>query len=275
MIGDIGLGLQYSPLPFHVWDQNAAAGQIPSLTNLALEIQSKELLRYLMFDDGYIDCIWFEDQNEALSKEQELKLLKLQHMQQLANIADAWVVRLPARHPNTRPLQDSTIQQSNKNGGESRVGIDAKGILSICRLLSLTVDDIDGGAIDYLKDGISNGYSRSSLTKHSYFQVEKHESTLEYRALMCVVRLSDIALKRYGRPNGNNEPKQLFSSREWAAWYIRDGETRLLSLLQQTAASEASRLKNQLQLSGEGIFMRERSCPLELSLPILKIVATT
>jgi hypothetical protein len=278
-MGDVGLSSQYSPLPFEVWDYKENRNTVgnthhsASLAKKTVEIQSKELLRYLMFDDGHEECIQFQNHNTTFTNHQKLKLLKFQHLKRLANVGEAWIVRLPPRYPNARPFQDGTTLSSKRHEGDTKVGIDANRILSICRLLSLTVDDIGGDAITYLQDGLSRVDPRSSSSMHPHFRVEKHDNALEYRALMCVVRLTDVAFKRYGhyaQPHSHDEPKRAHS-REWTAWYIRDGEMRLLSILRQTAESEAMKLKDRTQLSNERIEMRERPCPIESSLPILQI----
>ncbi|KAL7519612.1 hypothetical protein ACHAWX_004371 [Stephanocyclus meneghinianus] len=279
IMGDVGLSIQYSPLPFEVWDYNENRNTVgnthhsASLAKQTIDIQSKELLRYLMFDDGHAECIQFQNHNTTFTDDQKLKLLKFQHLKRLANVGEAWIVRLPPRYPNSRPFQDGTTLTSKNHRGDTKVGIDANRILSICRLLSLTVDDIGGDAIAYLEDGLSRVNPQSSSSLHPHFRVEKYGNALEYRALMCVVRLTDVAFKRYGhyaQPNGHSEPDRAHS-REWMAWYIREGEMRSLSILRQTAETEALKLKDQTQLSNERIEMRGRPCPIESSLPILQI----
>jgi hypothetical protein len=283
ILGDVGLSWQFSLLSFQqLWtrqmydDATVVLGdhRDGEATQLSLDMQSQELLRYLMFDDGHVECIHFDNDDDSLSRHQELKLLKLRHMKRLANIGDAWTIRLPARFPNAQPYQGDTFSKMEQHGQESRVGIDAKRILSTCRLLSLTVDDVGGDALTYLKDGLENGHYNTASSKQSYFQVEKHEIGLEYRALMCVVRLSDVAFRRYGKyaqPNGNNEPQRT-NGREWMAWYIRDGEMRLLSILRRTALNEANKLRIRLQSTNENVHVREKPCPIESSLPMLKLI---
>lgn len=53
------------------------------------------------------------------------------------------------------------------------------------------MDDIGGDAIGYLRAGLD------SDSPHEHFLPEKHEETLEYRSMMCVVRLCNAALGRY------------------------------------------------------------------------------
>lgn len=261
--GDVGLGRQYSLLPFHAWDSVSSPGERAVLekTNQVIDMQLKELLRYLVFDDGYMECVKVSD-NEEYNQHEELKLLKLQHLARIANDLDFWVVRLPAKFPDAKPPQ--RLSKRPELGTEtSKVGVNAKKMFSTCRLLSLTVDDIGRGAVEYLRDGLSS----------DTFEVEKDGPTLEYRTMMCMARMCDVAMRRYGEyltPQGRQEPRK-FGSREWNAWYVRDGEMRVLGILRQTLLTQANKLKRQHNLQNEAaIAMRENAaCPIEYSLPLL------
>jgi hypothetical protein len=296
LAGDVGLGRQYSPLPFHVWDRRSRVEISQLLANMgpevqksfslakrAMDAQAKELLRYLMFDDGYQKCIvqpYTKNNNDGNNttsdtRHWELKVLKLRHLIRIANNRDMWSVRLPPKYPDAlprQPLPSGEQQVNTKKPKENKVGIDANRILSTCRLTSLTVDDMDGDAIKHLKEGLSSeATSTSSSSKSSFFHVKKDSNALEYRALMCVVRLSDAAIDRYGKfaqQRGNLEP-EMVGSREWTAWYIRDGELRLLHILRQTAGKEANRLRQSLTEPSSALFVRNKACPIENSLPLL------
>lgn len=285
MLGDIGLGRQYSPLPFQVWDPDFRdeffSNMLDGGSNVdykvrkslqsarqALKIQSKELLRYIMFDDGYDECI--QSTTSSKSEDDELKLLKLRHLIHVANYRDVWVVRVQPRFPDAQPSQGLLV--SGKDGDEKKesVGVNAKRILSLCRLLSLRGDDMGGEAIDYLREGLAS----LTATSDPFFFVEKQDDALEYRAMMCVSRLAIAALGRY-MGKDNNEP-ELVGSREWNAWYIKSGEVRSLGILQQTASSEGQKLKQKYQ-SSEGAndatdsawIVRDQSCSLNYTLPLL------
>ena len=271
MIADIGLDHQYSQLPFTVWNSTSRdevfgtvdhADKKKSLLSAkqAVNIQAKELIRYLIFDDGYRECI---DLNiNPGTPEEELKLLKLKHLIRLANYRKAWTVIVPPEHPDALPYQ--TSESSSTRNKRSAVGINANRIISICRLLSLRVVDIGGDAIAYLREG---------LTKADFLP-EKHEDTLEYRSMMCVVRLCNVALGRYNG-HDNIEP-DIVGSAEWNAWYVIIGEIRALRILLQTSASEANRIKHKYQstkgnINEESMQMRDGApCPLEYSLPLLE-----
>lgn len=295
MLGDIGLGRQYSQLPFQLWDPkyrdeifddvlDEGSNMDPEMRKTlrsakeALGVQAKELLRYLIFDDGYEECIDLTTSPDPIEK--ELKVLKMQHLINIANDREAWTVRIPAKFPDARPLQslptggnDSNKRNKKKNDA---VAVNANRIISVCRLLSLRHDDAGGNAIGYLKEGLSTmAHSTSSSAKH-FFHIEKHEDSLEYRAMMCVVRLCNAALSRY-LGYDNDEPETV-GSREWNAWYITTGEVRGLGIIQQTAGSEARRLKLEYK-SSKGSMMdvamtvrEEGTCPLNFSLPLLDMI---
>mmetsp|Transcript_39313 Transcript_39313/g.83914 ORF Transcript_39313/g.83914 Transcript_39313/m.83914 type:complete len:836 (+) Transcript_39313:107-2614(+) len=296
ILGNVGLGRQYSQLPFQVWDPNSRDEIFSSLLDEeidednslgmefdtwkslssakeALKTQAKELVRYLMFDDGYGECI--DATANTYSTDEELKLLKLQHLIRLANYREAWMVRIPPQFPDARPLQTlEGPKQSNTKKTKSSVGINANRIVSICRLLSLRAEDIGGDAIDYLREGLVATESTESSAK-SYFLVEKHEDALEYRAMMCVVRLCNVGLSRYVGYD-NAEPEEV-GSKPWNAWYILTGEVRALGMLLQTAASEANKFKRKYLSSktpksatDAALKVREEgACPLNYTLPLL------
>jgi hypothetical protein len=266
LFGDVGLGRQYSLLPFHAWDSASSPNEEaaePGLTEQVIAMQSKELIRYLIFDDGYKECVKVSD-SEEYNEHEELKLLKLQHLMRIANQREAWVVRLPAKFPNSLPVQQ--LYKRPEIGIEKiQVGVDANRMLSTCRLLSLTVDDIGGSAVNYLRDGLSA----------NAFEVEKESPQLEYRAMMCIARLCGVALNRYGEYltiKGRQEPRE-FGSREWNAWYVRDGEMRVLSILRQTCLTEADML-NKRHSHCVAMTVRENgACPIEYSLPLLSKIS--
>ena len=276
MLGDVGLGRQFSHLPFDAWDPEFhkeifggnSNGAEFTLANKALHIQAKELIRYLMFDDGYEECIDLKD--SAGSTEEELKVLKLQHLVRIANNMSAWIIRVPPKFPLALPLQTDRPPTPESKEHKKAVGLNAENIVSTCRLLSLTTDDIGGNAVSFLRKGLIEYGSNKS-----YFRVDKNGDTLEFRAMMCVVRLCNVALGRYVN-HETAEPKIVGTS-TWNAWYVVNGEVRALGILIQTAANEANKIKQRyLSLAGKlsnsdaAMKVREEgACPLDYSLPIL------
>ncbi|KAL7463836.1 hypothetical protein ACHAXS_004190 [Conticribra weissflogii] len=266
IFGDVGLGQQYSQVPIGWFardhkrflegvDTSEMSDTIYAAVK-ATQIQRELLLRYLVFDDGYEECI------TTGGTDWELKRLKFQHLLRLANSRDDWIVRLPARHPDARPGKNLHAINS-KSDSESAVGIDAKRIVSTCRLLSLTADDLDGNSIGYLREKLHSTLKAIKLRRHG--------NALEYRAMMCVARLSTVALNPYeefAKENGSEEPNQ-FGSREWTAWYIREGEVRVLQILRRTALQQMEELEKSSK-SSEGFIVRKTgACPVENSTPLL------
>lgn len=265
LLGDVGLGRQFSPLPFDLWSGDSAAVTEDSRAKESLEIQAKELVRYLTFDDGYEECIVMSAK-AASNADEELKLLKFRHLIRLANNRQSWIVQIPAADPNALPNQSaepSTEKPARKRG---KLGISAKGIISMCRLLSLTVDDFEGSAINHLRNELREPPSPISI--------EKQGDALEYRAMSCAVRLSNVALQRYGRYE-NAEGQFEVGTREWAANVILKGEVRALVILLQTCARESKRLKKAVKPGTPGMLVREEgSCPIEYSMPLLELIKT-
>lgn len=281
--GDLGLGRQYSLLPYTVWDPDARDGVFAMLdeegsggagdsetrqtlvtAKEALATQAKEMLRYLLFDDGYAECVGSSDLSNF--SDEELKLLKLKHLVRLANYRSAWIVRLPPQFPDAQPLQTASVAQVPSSEGQekkgSAVAVNANKIVGVCRLLSLRVDDLGGRALGHLRDGLV-----APLT--SPFFVKKHGDALEYRAMLCVVRLCNAALSRYIGYD-TSEPEAV-GERKWNAWYVVQGEVRALGILLQTAAGEARRLKGRATGAARArmITREEGACPLNYSLPLL------
>ena len=101
----------------------------------------------------------------------------------------------------------------------------------------------------------------------SRFRLERHEGALEFRAMMCLVRLCNVALGRYSKIDGK-EPDAV-GSREWNAWYIISGEVRGLEILRKTAVSEAHKLRKAADTDAAMSVREEGACPLNYSLPLL------
>ena len=62
-----------------------------------------------MFDDGYKDCILTYLMTRFRCNKRERgraqALLKIKYLIRMANYRDAWIVRVPARHPGALPFQ--------------------------------------------------------------------------------------------------------------------------------------------------------------------------
>ncbi len=190
MLGDVGLGRQFSLLPFELLDPNSRAGIFEkvldeeysvnsrvqksiSSAKQALYLQAKEMLRYLMFDDGYDECLDLTESSG--SNDEELKLLKLKHLVRIANYREAWIVRVPSQYPDARPLQNVESRTQESIEPKESVAVNANRVISICRLLSLRVDDIGGDAISYLEESMSSASPSTSQNKKFLLLHRKHQ----------------------------------------------------------------------------------------------------
>jgi hypothetical protein len=87
--------------------QPEAKARLLSATEV-FDVQSKELLRYLLFDDGYKECT---DLNlNSGSKDKEIKLLKWQHLILIVNYRDTWIVQVLPASLDALPFQANSSQ---------------------------------------------------------------------------------------------------------------------------------------------------------------------
>jgi hypothetical protein len=177
-------------------------------------------------------------------KDKELKLLKWQNLILIVNYQDTWIVRVPPASPDALPFQTNSSARHGSKDQKALVGLNAKSVISTCRLLSLILDNIGGNAIKHLRKGLAV----PSLSKKSHFRLEQHKDALEFCALMCVVHLCNIALGRYSNIDGK-EPETV-GGREWNAWYIVGREVRTLEIPRKMAASKAHKLRRFLRIGG-------------------------
>ena len=141
--------------------------------NMALERdQRSDLRRYLQFDDGYSYCI---EDPEKHPDEYKLKRLKMEYLVKIANDARFWVITLPARMPNSHPVESSdiSITDAPPQIDPKSIQMNFSPLVDTCRLLSLTTKDYDGHAIDFLANNLSN----------PKFVIEHDNEALEYRAI--------------------------------------------------------------------------------------------
>ena len=74
--------------------------------------------------------------------------------------------------------------------------MNGSGVISTCRLLSLTIDDYEGKALEILEDALQTS---PSTKKDTLLTVYRQNDALEFRALSCLVRLIDVSIKRHER----------------------------------------------------------------------------
>lgn len=190
------------------------------------------MVRYLRFDEGYEECIEPDKHPDAY----ELKSLKLEHLVRIANKPDRWVGHVGPRRPLSKPAPSTMypITMEAPRFTSDTIQFDGHKLIATCRLLSLKEEDFDGTSTEML---------RNSLEDDSELLFEGGGDALEYRALMCLTRLTGIKIwmyhsevseeiKHVEQLNKNN-----FQSREWAMAHVRFGEIETLSVLRQLGFS--------------------------------------
>ena len=255
---DIGMGQQYSYL---VQKGDKA---IPS--DYDREAQKRVLVNYLRYDDGYQECITKEDNPKGY----ELKLLKLRHLQKIANKYDRWTYKISPRNDKSRPSLSSDIPITSTAPifDPKNVKFDGSKIIATCRLIALTVDDYNGNAVNVLKENLNEGY----------FFVDRQTDALEFRALTVLSRLTTGALHLYPSSvqtdiSSLSTSSFKFQSKEWNAAQVRLGEMQSLEVLRSIATSGAKQMKRSAQelLSSTNLSlkMHRSPCPQESSLELL------
>lgn len=135
-------------------------------------IQRKHLTRYLQYDDGYAQCV---EGPHVHPEEFALKKLKLEHLLQIANIRNHWIVNVPPRSPESRPGEaSSTITALGVPELDPRkTNIGFSKLIETCRIISLVNNDYGGRARAILEENLGN----------TEFVLEKDSDSLEYRAV--------------------------------------------------------------------------------------------
>ena len=192
------------------------------VTSAIASFQRKDLRKYLRYDDGYPECIQGPETHPA---EFELKKLKLDHLAQIANDPRQWTISVAPRAAKSTPAQSSeepiTFLAPHLNPSE--IGWDLTHLVETCRLMALITSDYDGKATEVLTEQLGN----------SSFVVERGSDALEYRALMCVARLTSTTLSQYTRNLKEEEElvqklnEESFQSRNWTAAHLRLGEMQV------------------------------------------------
>jgi len=260
---DIGMGQQFTYL---VDFRNGTK----ITTDYDYEAQKRALVNYLRYDDGYDYCVTKENNPKGY----RLKILKLRHLQKIANDYDRWTFRIAPRNERSKPSMSSEIPISTKvpQFDSRSIKFDGSKIISTCRLIALTEGDFDGKAIEKLE---------KELVNQNLF-IEKQTDQLELRALAVLSRLTTGALHLYPS-NTQSDISALsfsslkFGSKEWTATQVRLGEMLSLEVVRSIASSGVKQMRNRVQqsipASHSSLNIRNRKCPEDSTLKLLKEVS--
>ena len=237
---NVGLQQQFTYLPSQ-----------PAKHIAMMETQKMTLARYLQFDDGYSECI----ASDPNSIPYQLKQLKLQHLIRLAHDPQRWVVSIPPRNAKAYP-HDELPDRVPSFDMKALPRFDASKVISTCRLMVLTEDDFDGTALNVLRDHLAS--ERDGIL------IEKQSDSLEYRALLCLARLSGLVLHRFELPSA--QAVQTFAdsvkaephSPLWTTHHVVVGEVQTLEVLSKVAAAGAH--QHAPKISGELPTIRRLPC---------------
>ena len=223
------------------------------------EAQKKAMAQYLRFDDGFEKCI-----SKETPEAYKLKLLKLRHLQKIANSHDRWTVTLGPRNTTSKPgeTSDVPITMESPKFDPKKVKLNGMKLIATCRLIALNNDDFDGKAIEVLE--------RELKADDSSFMVPKQSDALEFRALIVMARLTTGALRLYPsdvqKDMASLESTTLeFMSKEWLATHVRLGEMQSLEVMRSIATSGArqmqSRAEETLPSSHPSLNIHKQICP--------------
>ncbi len=272
---DIGMGLQFSYL---VAKETTDRGIRMILSPKDRDAQKRTMLNYLRYDDGYEECVSKDDNPDGY----QLKLLKLRHLQAIANKYERWTIKIkPRDEGESRPSKSSYIQIMDQppKFDKKKVKFDGSKVISTCRLIALTPRDYDGRAIEVLADALLQKNDEEDREYEYNFMVERQSAELEYRTLTCLARLTTGALELY--PSSVKTDMESiasgrfkFQSKEWLGAQVRLGEMQTLEVLRSVAKSGADQMRSAVRKEGMentvAMRLQRAPCPMDLSVPLLQ-----
>jgi hypothetical protein len=249
-----GDGSEYTQASLALWHENSQANKL----------QLKQMLRYLQYDDGYESCVT-KEQNEAW----ELKQLKFMHLLELANKPHRWVVRMPPRDNSALPGMNKPMAIQELPAFDMRqLQFDGTALFATCRLITLTHYDYSGTAVELLRHNLHN----------DSFILPNTRDSLEFRTLMCIARMAQTALSRFGVNLEQQEStvrllnKEGVQTRSWTVAHLRLGEMQTLEALKQTAFAGLRPFEDKIN-SEPAFSMRDKPCPPKVVHPLLDEVS--
>ena len=224
--------------------------------------QRNLVVRYLLYDDGYIDCIQGPDTHP---EQAELKRLKLEHLVNIADDPDRWNTILPPRNAFSLPAASIHVPITYAVPGflGSLGSYSLANLLETCRLMSLINSDFDGKAIEVLKENLSN----------QSFVVGRQNEALEFRATVCVGRWIGADLWETQKLEPMKDVidrvqllnEEAFGSRNWTVYHVKLGEIESAQMVYSIISrmvidSDVSKEDDRPEFS-----LRDKNCPPEFS----------
>lgn len=245
----LNISNQYNYLP--------DTGTTPKFRNY----QKRGLVKYLMYDDGYAECI---SGPTAYPEQSELKRLKLDHLISIANEYDKWNIVVKPRQPNSLPAKTTRdpitlLVPQYENDSTMLTGLNL--LQETCRLISLTNDDFDGNAIRVLAKNIGN----------KNFAIGSNVSdALEFRSFMCMARLFGtkvLTMELQGKLESEYRHllqmnRNEFGSTNWTAHHVRFSEMQASQAASGLIFKFLTKKWGSKKLNPEPEYtMRDEACP--------------
>jgi hypothetical protein len=224
--------------------------------------QRHGVAKYLLYDDGYTECI---PGPATHPDEAELKRLKLEHLIRMANDYARWNVLMPPRSPFSMPAKATdvpiTLDTPQFYTNYTYLPDELDYVRETCRMISLTNDEFDGNAIQILRDNLENP---------NFVIGPEVSDALEFRSYMCLSRLFGTTVvtmelqgslasegQRVAELNRND-----FGSKNWTAYHVRLGEMQALKAAAMLIFARVSESWEDKKVDPETEYtMRDESCP--------------
>lgn len=305
-----GDGSEYTQASLALWhhvDPETAATSSQQQIDQHLQTPQWKMavLRYLQYDDGYESCVIppqqsgsggnsVDDNTTAVAVAWELKRTKYEHLLFTGHSPQRWVVRMPPRNIALLPPDGASSSSSSSSSSQTikpppvfdmrKLQFDGSWLFSTCRLIVLTHDDYDGGAFELLQANVHNtSFFLPPPTTHQ-------RDALEFRTLMCIARMAQTALGRYGvtlqqqldhvsalhhhgavvvEAYDDNNHTTTATLKNWTVAHLRLGEMQTLEALKQTAFTGLRLFQDKIN-SEPAFSMRDNPCPLQALQPLFE-----
>jgi hypothetical protein len=274
--------LALHPLDFRPYDRRPAD---------VLVKQRGLLLRYLQYDDGYLECVNPVDKDAGNAY--ELKRLKYLYLLRRADSIPSWTVVM---HPRTvagppKDRNDVKAMYPPYNPVQHPPVANGTSAYTTCRVISLMDADYDGRAVELLSN-LANDTSRHSLPalRHNHPRHandggggDTWEDALEYRTLHCMTRLISASLQRLNttldeqmdalRRHPENQQTPVWS---WHFAQLKLGEVATLMHLREIVHGHLRNKYERFFQMGNipGYAIHRNGCPRERLDPIFELYGT-
>lgn len=259
----ISLAFHHEVLKLNIssqYDYLPNTGTTPKFQNY----QHPGVVKYLLYDDGYAECI---PGPATHPHEAELKRLKFEHLMRIANDYDRWNLLMPPRSPFSKPAKSTArpitwdVPQFYVNYTYLPDSLDF--VRETCRLITLTNDDYNGNAIQVLRANVDNP---------NFVIGPDVSDALEFRSYLCLSRLFGTALVTMelqgSSPSEVQRISELnrheFGTFNWTAYHVRLGEMQALHAAATLIFARVSESWEDKKIDPEIEYtMRDESCPSE------------